>query len=353
MNKELPARPNLEHLRTQAKTLLAGLKSGDKASIASFIQHLPAAEKMKPAQVRESKFRLADAQSVVARQAGFSSWPVLMRHVTELRRLEGTWEFLDLELDGTAMPAAALGSSRMLIDGDRFRMESPEATYEGIMTIDVERVPHRIDIEFVAGPEAGNWSYGIYELDGDHFKICLGLTGATRPEGFKTSSGSGHALENLRRVLKARPDAVDGGTPQPSSESSATDDTFFSVDVMTPLMTGLQGHWVPVQLVQNGQELPEMMLPMGYRTTEGNEVKVIFGGQTMVHVRMRIDDSVTPAAVDYLHVGKSSKGRISLGVMRWIGDEVEFCMSAPGQPRATDFTCPRGSNRTLSRWRRK
>ena len=43
----------------------------------------------------------------------------------------------------------------MMIDGDRFRMESPEATYEGIFTIDVEADPAQIDIEFVEGPEAG------------------------------------------------------------------------------------------------------------------------------------------------------------------------------------------------------
>src|SRR4030095_14291628 len=112
------------------------------------------------------------------------SWPALVRHVEQLRQMEGTWEFRDLEVDGNTMPKAALRSSRMLIDGDRFRMESPEAIYEGIFTIDVEQRPHRIDIEFVEGPEAGNWSYGIFEVNGDHFKICLGLTGATRPIGF-------------------------------------------------------------------------------------------------------------------------------------------------------------------------
>lgn len=348
MNKKLPARPNLEYLRTQAKTLLDALKKGDKAAVASFKKHLPAA-------TRQSTFRLADAQSVVARQAGFSSWPMLMRHVTELRQLEGSWEYLDLEVDGAKMPVAALGNSRMLIDGDRFRMESPEADYEGIFTIDVEEAPHRIDIEFVAGPEAGNWSYGIYELDGDHFKICLGLTGASRPTGFVTSAGSGHALENLRRVLNARPNAVDGGKPQPkpSSPAATHDESAFDLDVMTPAIARLQGEWLPVELIQNGQELNQMMLSFGSRNTTGNEMKVVFGGQTMAHARMRIDDSVAPHIVDYLNIGRSAKGTISLGLLRWVGDEVEICMSAPGQPRAADFTCQPGSNRTLSRWRRK
>ena len=50
----------------------------------------------------------------------------------------------------------ARGPRGMLIDGDRFRTESPEATYEGVFNIDVEADPHDIDIEFVEGPEAGN-----------------------------------------------------------------------------------------------------------------------------------------------------------------------------------------------------
>src|SRR5215467_10871828 len=112
------------------------------------------------------------------------------------------------------MTASLSASSRLLINEDRFRMESPEANFEGIFTIDVETTPNRIDIEFVEGSEAGNWSYGIFELDGDHFKICLGLTGAECLEDFVISEGSGHALENLCCVLKAWSDGVDGGESQ-------------------------------------------------------------------------------------------------------------------------------------------
>ena len=115
----------------------------------------------------ESHFRLADAQSAIARKSGFASWPHLARHVEQLRALEGTWAFARLEIDGSAIPASALEASRILIDGDRFRTESPEANYEGIFNINVEAQPHEIDIEFVAGPEAGNWNYGIFRLDGD------------------------------------------------------------------------------------------------------------------------------------------------------------------------------------------
>src|SRR5262249_42388901 len=148
------------------------------------------------------------------------SWPALSRHVDELRALEGEWHFGSQRLDGLVMSAKALAGSRLLIDGDRFRMESPEATYEGVLTIDVERTPSQITISFVEGPEAGNQSFGIYELAGDRLTLCLGLAGSSRPSEFAARKGSGHALQHLRRSSSRRPANVTGGTLQPASPVS-------------------------------------------------------------------------------------------------------------------------------------
>src|SRR5215467_3754645 len=152
MKPHLPARPNLEHLRTQAKALLAKLRENDPAAAKTFIEYLPEAAALTIEQVRERGFRLADAQGAIARKSGFAAWPALARHVDRLRSMEGTWGYRSLEVDGSPMPPAMLSQSFVLIDGDRFRVESPEATYEGIFTIDVEQAPHQIDIDFVEGP---------------------------------------------------------------------------------------------------------------------------------------------------------------------------------------------------------
>lgn len=104
-------------------------------------------------------------------------------------------------------------TSRLLIDGDRFRTESPEATYEGVFNINVEAQPHEIDIEFIAGPEAGNWNFGIFQLDGNQLELCLDLNGKPRPTEFLTSPGSGHAYERLTRTSLSRPENVTGERP--------------------------------------------------------------------------------------------------------------------------------------------
>lgn len=350
MKKKLPARPNLDHLRRQAKSLLAALESKDPRAISTFQEHLPAARDMSPEQVLAARFRLADAQSAVARQSGFAAWPPLARHVEQLRALEGDWAFARLEVDGAAMPAAALQASRLLIDGDRFRTESPEGNYEGVFNIDVEAEPHAIDIEFVEGPEAGNWNYGIFRLDGDQLEICLDMNGKPRPPAFRTSPGSGHACETLTRKSNARPQNVTGGTA--SAPPLAQDPDGFEFTESATL-TKLQGEWSATNIVLNGQELPPMMLRTGRRSAQRNEIRISFGGQVMIHALVRIDENANPIHVDYYNRGGASKRTIQFGLMRWIGEDACFCMAAPGQPRPADFTSPAGSGRTLSQWRKK
>ena len=112
MNKKLPQRPDLDHLRRQAKTLLADLHRGDAEAARTFIEHLPEAGKLTPAKVQAAGYRLADAQSAIARKTGFASWPSLSRHVEALRGLEGEWRFESLEIDGAIVPASTLSSRR-------------------------------------------------------------------------------------------------------------------------------------------------------------------------------------------------------------------------------------------------
>ncbi len=325
--KQLHERPNLEHLKKQAKALVAK---------------------------RGGAFKLADAQLEIARAAGFKSWPRLARHVEQLRALEGAWEFVGLEIDGAAVPGAASANSRILMDGDRFRMESAEANYDGRFEIDVETEPATIDIEFVEGPEAGNTALGIFELDGDQLTICLGLVGSDRPKAFKTTKGSGHALERLKRASKARPANVTGGKRQasaPGEPLSAVDTKAFDGSV-TASMKKMEGEWVPTLLVRDGEPMNEQWLGFGSRIGAGNEVKVVFGGQTQVHAKIRVDETATPIAIDYLGLAGGSKGKVSLGILEWVGDELRVNMASPGKPRPTDFTAERGTGRTLSQWRR-
>ena len=259
----------------------------------------------------------------------------------QLRALEGTWEFAALELDGQAMSPAVLATARLLIDGDRFRSKMPEGTYEGTFNIDVEIDPHGIDIEFVAGPEAGNWNYGIFRLSRDQLELCLDMRGAPRPAAFRTAPGSGHAFETLRRTSAARPDAVTGGRAQsPPTPDAAKENAGFPY---TPCATlaRLQGEWTATKVVRDGHALPAAMQASGRRTATENVVQISFGGPLMIDALVRVEEGADPIRIDYYNRVGPLKGLIQHGLLQWLGEEACFCMAAPGQPRPTDFRCPR------------
>ena len=73
MSKPLPARPDLEQLRKQAKDLLKSVQAGHPDALCRFREHHPDRSPSSPS--------LADAQLVLAREHGFASWPKLKEHV--------------------------------------------------------------------------------------------------------------------------------------------------------------------------------------------------------------------------------------------------------------------------------
>lgn len=352
MQKKLPARPSLDHLRRQAKSLLAALETQDPEAVSLLLKHLPLAKGKTAEQILLSRYRLADAQWAIARKTGFASWPHLARHVEQLRALEGSWGFDRLEIDGEVFPAEASGNSRILIDGDRFRTETPEGIYEGLFNINVESDPHEIDIEFVAGPEAGNTNHGIYRLNQDRLEICLDLHGKPRPSAFRTAPRSGQAYEILTRTTRQRPEGVQGGQPPNPADPTprSAEPEFAFTDSAT--LRRLQGTWKPIRMVRSGIELPAAMLRSGVRTAVKNEVTIALGGKVLIHALVRLDETKSPIQIDYFSLAKSDQGAIQLGIMKWVGDEVCFCMAMPGQPRPDEFGSALGSQFLLSQWRR-
>jgi hypothetical protein len=95
--KPLPERPHPEHLKKQAKQLLADCRHGEADALARFRAFLPAAKGREDTAITAMKLRLHDAQSCLAREYGFVSWTDLMRCVEVIR---------DSDSDAAALAAA-------------------------------------------------------------------------------------------------------------------------------------------------------------------------------------------------------------------------------------------------------
>ena len=95
MPRALPARPNLEQLKKQAKSLLHAAQAREEDALRRFAA-LPAFSGKSIPEIALADLALHDAQSVIAREFGFPSWPALREEV-EARTLsfdEAVNEFL-------------------------------------------------------------------------------------------------------------------------------------------------------------------------------------------------------------------------------------------------------------------
>lgn len=76
-----PDRLNLDHLKKQAKDLIRLYRERDATATARFRAALPAAAGHSDDAIYSLQLRLHDAQSCIAREHGFASWPDLKRYV--------------------------------------------------------------------------------------------------------------------------------------------------------------------------------------------------------------------------------------------------------------------------------
>lgn len=86
MTKKLPANPSLENLKKQAKTLLKEWASGKPEALARIREVHPHYARPSDLQLRAVRPRLTDCQLVLAREAGYSSWPQLRIAVQTARQ---------------------------------------------------------------------------------------------------------------------------------------------------------------------------------------------------------------------------------------------------------------------------
>jgi uncharacterized protein (TIGR03067 family) len=190
----------------------------------------------------------------------------------DLSALQGSWALRSLELNGQEMPPVG----GIEISGDRFTVVGMGHDYGGTLEIDAAARPKRFDLVFTDGPEAGNRNLGIYELKGDTWKICLNMTGKTRPRSFATKPGSETALE----VFTRGPIATESVVEQPEGEGE------------------LVGEWEMVEAWQAGHALDASMVKTARRVTTATHTTTYFGQQVFLNAEYTTDPTQSPKSID-------------------------------------------------------
>jgi ankyrin repeat protein len=92
--RSLPAQPNLEQQKKQARELLRSVQSGEPAALQRMRAHHPRWAGRSDAEIERAALALHDAQLVLARESGFSNWAALKHHIESRRAMRQTRVFV-------------------------------------------------------------------------------------------------------------------------------------------------------------------------------------------------------------------------------------------------------------------
>ena len=163
MSRELPAKPNLEHLKNQAKDLLRNFQQGDAVAKERFASLGSLSKAFDP--------KLADALHLIACEYGFTSWPKLKEHVESLTRILSPAELL-----AAAVCASDAEKTARVLEKHpelKAQLDAPMANYGAGMTpllAAVQRSDRKtIDVLLAAGADiharSHSWAGGLSVLD--------------------------------------------------------------------------------------------------------------------------------------------------------------------------------------------
>lgn len=118
----------------------------------------------------------------------------------EMAKFNGIWTFVSLEVEGNKLTEEQLKQwGKLILKDGTFTVQQGDRILQGTFRVGPGKKPKEIDVTFIEGPDRKETLLGIYELEGDIYKVCLGMTGKARPTEFVTRPGSGHVLEILKR----------------------------------------------------------------------------------------------------------------------------------------------------------
>ncbi len=186
--RPLPDRPNLEHVRKEAKSLLRQLRSADVSG----------------------QIRLADAQLIIAREYGFTSWPRLVHYFRDVerqqhahRQLHGGRRTVDAQVRALLTP----GAQQSLWAARGFAAYVPRLFGLGLDDVRTETVSEeeaRLVVARMHG--APSWTVLLERLDGN----ARTQSGEWEVDPMRAAGDAIRSLDlsALERVVAAHPELL-------------------------------------------------------------------------------------------------------------------------------------------------
>src|SRR5262245_15652340 len=109
----------------------------------------------------------------------------------ELKKFQGTWTVESVESAGKPLAIDLFKGMTVTFEGDKYTVKVGDMVIQtATQKVDPSKSPKTLDGTVADGVGKGTVVLGIYEINGDTFKVCFDEAGKTRPTEFKTAEGS-------------------------------------------------------------------------------------------------------------------------------------------------------------------
>ena len=117
--------------------------------------------------------------------------------------LRGAWKLSAWQTDGKQLSEDHLAGGKLVLDGERYTVTlAGQGTSTGTQKLNAQKQPKTIEVTAADGPYKGAVCQGIYELDGDVFRVAFAPPGKPRPTAFTTTPDSGEWIHVWSRATE-------------------------------------------------------------------------------------------------------------------------------------------------------
>jgi uncharacterized protein (TIGR03067 family) len=121
----------------------------------------------------------------------------------DLEKMQGDWGVASQVSDGKKVTDDEAQTLFRTVKGDTYTLcfyDKP--IVKGTFTLDATAKPKTIDARPAGSAKDAPPLLGIYEIEGDTYRLCFAPAGKERPKDFACKAGSGHTLTVWKREKK-------------------------------------------------------------------------------------------------------------------------------------------------------
>jgi uncharacterized protein (TIGR03067 family) len=227
----------------------------------------------------------------------------------EITRLQGTWSFVSMEVQGVKTSDKDFKKYTVVLEGDQYTVSAGDKiAAQTTFRLDPTKKPKTIDLIDIKNVRVIR---GIYSLEADKLTICdRGAEKGARPTEFATRPDSGLVLVVLKRDKPAG--------PKPE-------------DAIAKERTSFQGTWRFVSLERD--QKPEREFEKYTAVLKGDQWTVSEGDRIAAQTFFRPDPTKTPKTIDIVDI---ENGRVIREIYSLKTDTLTVCDRGE-KDRPTEF----------------